>query len=112
MMKIPELSDMDVMCGDIKHMPKFETLPDKFQDFCNNLYCDAVANWSYSGGNMFLTGVAISGDIFTAKDGVDSTKALRAIKAVLGSWEPKHEHKLAACGFMLSEWFDAEFKKS
>lgn len=47
-------------------------------------------------------------DLLTAKPGVDAHKALRAIKAVLGSYEPKHEHKEAACAFMLSEWFDKE----
>jgi len=42
----------------------------------------------------------------TPKDGVDVKKAMRALKAALGSFEPKHEHKMAAVGYMLSQWFD------
>ena len=40
------------------------------------------------------------------KEGVDTKKALRHVKAVLGSWEPKHEHKEAGVAFLLNEWFD------
>lgn len=42
----------------------------------------------------------------TARPGVDRDKALVAIKAALGSFEPKHEHKEAGCAFLLHEWFE------
>lgn len=39
------------------------------------------------------------------RDGVDAGKAIRAIKAALGSFGLKHEHKVAAVAYMLDEWF-------
>ena len=40
------------------------------------------------------------------KEGIDLTTAMRHIKAVLGSYEPKHEHKEAAVAYLMSRWFD------
>lgn len=41
-----------------------------------------------------------------AKAGVDGAAAVRFIQALLRSYEPKHERKMATVGFLLSEWFD------
>jgi hypothetical protein len=106
MMEIPELTAADVAFGGIKHMPKYDTLPADFKRHNGNDYCKAVSSWFFSGAKASPNGLTIEGQTFTAKPGVDATKALRAIKAVLGSFEPKHEHKEAACAFMLSEWFE------
>lgn len=38
--------------------------------------------------------------------GVDRYKALRHIHYILGSWEPKHEHKEAGAAFLFNEWFE------
>lgn len=40
------------------------------------------------------------------KKGVDPQAAFRQIRAVMGSFEPKHEHKVGACCYMFSLWFD------
>lgn len=112
MLKIPELTSMDVAMGNIKHMPKFTSLPDEFRKYNSNPYCNAVSSWFFGGGTGNGKAFATNdGDKFKPKDGVNGHQALMAIRAVLGSFEPKHEHKIAACGYMLSEWFDAEFKK-
>jgi hypothetical protein len=42
---------------------------------------------------------------FYPREGVDPEKAFRAIKATLGSFAPKHQHKEAAVAYMLSCWF-------
>jgi hypothetical protein len=106
MLAIPELTAADVAFGGIKHMPKYETLPADFKRHNGNDYVKAVSAWFFDGAKPLPNGIAIDGKMFTAKAGVDPVKALRAIRAVLGSFEPKHEHKEAACAFMLSEWFD------
>lgn len=98
MLQIPELNDADIALGSIKHMPKYETVPAEFKN-SGNPYVRFISNW-------FFRGVDITH--LTPQDGVDKTKALRAIKAVIGSFAPKHEHKMAACAYMLSEWFDLE----
>jgi hypothetical protein len=109
MLAIPELSAADVAFGNIKHMPKYDSIPDEFKRH-SNPYVQAVSSWFFSGAQGRTNGVVIDGVVFKAKLGVDATQALAAIKAVLGSFEPKHEHKEAACAFMLSEWFDIEPK--
>lgn len=111
MLPIPDTTRIDVAFGDIKHMPKYDTLPEEFRRE-RGPYCSAVQSWFFIGAKAHPGGIEIDGKKFTAKPGVPAGKALAAIKAVLGSFEPKHEHKIAACGFMLSEWFDIEEAKA
>lgn len=64
---------------------------------------------SYKGGSgiaarWFYTGLPV-GTEFTPRDGVDVTQAMAQLKCILGSFEPKHEHKIAAVNFLLNEWF-------
>lgn len=106
MLQVPEVDRVSVAFGDPKHMPKYDSLPEQFKDWRHNHYCEAVSSWFYSGAKAHENGIAIKDHAYIAKPGVEARKALAAIKAVLGSWEPKHEHKIAACGYMLSEWFD------
>lgn len=106
MLAIPEMNRADIAFGNVKHMPKYEKLPEEFQDWHYNPHCKAVSKWFYSGAKPFTGGIQLGDDTYMAKPGVDAGKALAAIRAVLGSFEPKHEHKIAACGYMLSEWFE------
>jgi hypothetical protein len=107
MLAIPDITGVDVAFGNIKHMPKYETVPEEFKNlFSSNEYCRAVSKWFFEGAKAAPNGIQVGSSIFSAKRGVDKSKALAAIRAVLGSFEPKHEHKHAACAFMLSEWFD------
>lgn len=112
MLPIPAVDRVDVTFGNIKHMPKYEAIPDEFKRHNGNAYCKAVSSWFFSGAKGAPGGIEIDGVTFKAKDGVDAPKALAAIRAVLGSFEPKHEHKEAACAYMLSEWFDIEKAKA
>lgn len=105
MLVIPELTGADVAFGGIKHMPRYSDVPDNFKNSYDP-YCKAVSSWFFRGAKGAPNGIIIDGVTFTAKPGVDAGKALRAIRAVLCSFEPKHEHKEAACAYMLSEWFN------
>lgn len=111
MLTIPDLTAADVAFGGIKHMPRYSDVPENFKKSYDP-FCKAISSWFFSGAKGIPNGLAIDGVEFTAKPGVDSGKALRAIKAVLGSFEPKHEHKEAACAYMLSEWFDMAKQKA
>ena len=102
---IPELDGPSVVFGDIKHMPKYETVPAEFKN-SRNVYVQAVSMWFFKGARFEHNVLTVDGVEFHPRPDVDAKKALRAIKAVLGSFEPKHEHKEAACAFMLSEWFE------
>lgn len=114
MLQIPELTNLDTAFGNIKHMPKREDLPEDFQRNWHsdrNPYCHAISMWFYKGCKFEDGKLIVDGVTFKAKEGVDAKKALAAIKACLGSFEPSHEHKIGGCGFMLSEWFEIENKE-
>lgn len=112
MLKVPEgLTRADIAFGNIDHMPKYSTLPEEFQRE-RSPFCNAVQSWFFRGAKGSPAGIEIDGVTYTAKPGVDAAQALAAIKSVLSSFEPKHEHKIAACGYMLSEWFDRKEAKA
>ena len=106
---IPEVDRASMVFGDIRHMPKYSEVPDEFKRR-HNPYARAVSSWFFSGVSMTGASIIAGGVKFTAKEGVNANKALAAIAAVMRSFEPKHEHKEAACAYMLSEWFVMEPK--
>ena len=108
MLAVPKIDTPEMVFGSIKHMPKYKDLPEEFQDWHYHPFCRAASHWFMKGGEPLKNGMVINGDRFTAKEGVDAADALRAIKTIMSSWEPKHEHKIAACGFLLHEWFNKE----
>jgi len=102
MLEIPEISDIDAAFPVKVPLPKWEDLPKEFRrDWHNgrNKFTEIASTIFYKGGRLSDFGL-------TPKDGVDILKAQRAIMACLRSFEPKHEHKIAGVGYMLSEWFD------
>ena len=102
MIPVPDLNDPEVVFGSIKHLPPWSDLPEEFRNrwMGGNPYCDFISQWFYSGlGKDDLARLS-------PRDGVDRNKALRAIKAIIGSFEPKHEHKTAGAGYLLSQWFE------
>lgn len=90
-----------VRLGDI--IPPRDSIPQEF-DFStlvnarSNPYYNFVSKWFYEG---------IEQDkIPEAKPGIDRKKALRHIHTILGSFEPKHEHKFEAVSYLASLWFE------
>ena len=79
-------------------MPEYKDLPPEFTDRRHPM-SDVVSRWFFRG--------LPKGTEFKPKEGIDKDAALRHIKYVLGSWEPKHEHKEAGVAFLLNEWFEA-----
>lgn len=102
-MKPQVISDVELAFpAKVKHlMPDMKDIPEEFKQFCgrgtkwNQLFSD----WFYSG---------LSKLDLVPKDGIDKNLALRHIRAVMGSFEPKHEHKEAAVAYLLSLWFTDE----
>jgi len=39
------------------------------------------------------------------REGVDAQAAFRHIRAIMGSFQPKHEYKEAACRYLFDHWF-------
>ena len=67
----------------------------------SNAWVKTVSRWFFKGATVAEV------DALTPKAGVDKTAALRHLRAVLGSWEPKHEHKESGCAYLASLWFEA-----
>ena len=92
-----------VLGGDVTHlMPEYKNIPDEFKRYKGNIFVDFVSNWFFKGISKENLGRLIP------KENIDTNMALRHIKAVLGSWSPKHEHKIAGCAYLLSEFFTLE----
>lgn len=99
MYKIPELTNMNVACSNIAFAPKMSDVPDEFHDFFYNKHCKIAAKLFFSGGRLEDHGLA-------PREGVDTGKAVRALGALLGSFEPKHEHKMSMAGYLIDQWFE------
>lgn len=78
-------------------MPPYDAIPDEFRGWRGTKWNDLFSDWFYTG----LTELDLK-----PKPGIDKEQALRHIKTVMGSWEPKHEHKEAAVAYLLSLWFE------
>lgn len=94
-MKPIEVSQIELACGgDMrKLMPSAEILS------------HPPRGW---GGNLFSKLFFDGGDVshLRAKEGIDGAMALRHIRAIMGSYDPQHEHKAAACAYLFELWFE------
>ncbi len=83
-------------------MPDMADIPEDINTG-RSKWCRVTSDWFFCG----LRDVK-----WTPKKGIDQTKALRHIGAILGSYEPKHEDKEAVVAYLLSQWFeDVSYKK-
>ena len=97
-MKPADVNDLDMTFGHIKGlMPTREQMREQ-PPWARDLF----AAWFYSGLESLK---------LTPKEGIDKAKAIRHIRTIMGSFEPKHEDKEAAVAYLLGEWFEpAEWK--
>ena len=101
MFPIKEVSALDMAFGGAggklaELLPAYKDLPEEFTRH-EGKWHKVMSDWFYRG---------LKNAKWMPKPGVDTKKALAHIKTVLGSFEPKHEHKEAGVAFLLSEWFD------
>lgn len=103
MLRIPEVSDVEIAFpATPPGLPAWNDLPKDFRENWHqntHRWCRIPSKWFFKGGSLDEFGLQ-------PKEGVDAEKAMRAIRACLGSFQPSHEHKIAGVAFMLSEWFD------
>lgn len=95
-----EITGIDLAFGtmEMELLPKWTDIPESFRDMNDeSKYSKLVSDWFF-GGLESLSGVP--------KEGIDPQLAFKNIKAILRSFDPKHEHKQAGCAFLLSEWFE------
>jgi len=98
MYKIQDVSSMDLAfgCNALNLMPSYEAIPDEFK-YGNTKWNKLFSDWFYFGIVNLHT---------TPKEDVNSSKALRHIETIMGSFEPQHEHKEAGVAYLFNEWFE------
>jgi len=99
MITVPDMKAVDLAFGNIDHLPAKEAIPEQFWRG-NTKWNNLTSQWFFKGLDKPTV------DKLIPKPNVDKQKALRAIQAILASWQPKHEHKEAGVAFLFSEWFE------
>ncbi|RTL03537.1 hypothetical protein EKK58_12780 [Candidatus Dependentiae bacterium] len=107
MIPVPQIKAIDLAFGNIDHLPDMKDIPEEFNDRFDNIHCRVVSAWFFNG---YSKAEAIAK--ITPKEGVDKVEAQRALATILRSYAPQHEHKIAGCGYLLSQWFNVEAKES
>lgn len=95
--KIPEQSGLTAAFGaDLNAYPPLDDMPDEYQR--NRAEgCEIASSLFYKGGKMSDFGRAL-------KKGVDNEKFLLTLRALLSSYSPKHEQKIATVGLLIDTY--------
>ena len=93
-----EVSTADLTFGGSmkRLLPGWDDIPDEFK------FGKTVENEFFS--DLFFSGV--KNQEFTPREGINTSKALKHVMAIARSFEPAHEHKEAACAYLLNKWFE------
>jgi hypothetical protein len=75
-------------------LPPMDEIPEEFHSG-NHPWCRFVSKLFFSGGHLPVS-----------REDVDRANAARHLKCVLGSFEPKHEHKEAGAAYLMSLWYE------
>ena len=83
-----------------EYLPKMEDIPKEFHipSFENK--------WMRLFSMLFYGDKKLDDMWIIQKEGIDPTKAGRHIMCIMKSYQPKHEHKIAGCTYLMSEWFE------
>ena len=84
-----------------------EIMPDYYNDIPKEFY-DMYNPWCRWQSDWFFNG--ISKDTVKVKDGINADHAWRHLYRIQSSFQPKHEHKMAAVAYLASLWFDLATK--
>jgi hypothetical protein len=102
---VQEVTGLDLAFGgDMKKLlPAYNDIPEEFRRG-RTKWNKVVSDWFFFG---------LKNANWVPKDGVDQNKALSHVKAIMGSWDPSHEHKEAGCAYLLSEFFnDVKYERA
>lgn len=94
-----EVSDLDIVFpAHVAHlMPPLEDIGK-----IESRWMEFVEKWFYEGiPNAELACVEV-------REGIDPKKAFRHLGAIMGSFEPEHDHKFKAVAWLLQAWFEFE----
>lgn len=97
---VPDFKDVDVAFGarEGAYLTR-EELGDWYSMNLRTPYHEAVSGLFFKGGKLADYGLTIKKDL-------DAAKVMGAIRALLGSWAPKHEIKHCTVAVALANWCD------
>lgn len=79
-----------------KLLPEWNAIPAEFRER-RSPWC-RIAGDAFAGVNSKIE--------IALRSGIDRSLATRHLRACMGSFEPKHEHKIAGVAYLLSLWFE------
>ena len=88
-----------------QYMPEYLEIPSEYRNL-NNLNRSnlGVSKWLRFQSDWFSKGL---GSISVApKNGINAEMAIKHLAIIQQSYEPKHEHKMAAVAYLASLWFE------
>lgn len=97
------ITQLDIAFGPkniAEFLPAMGSIPKEFFEN-SNPWNQWVSKWFFNGLKEYVVAV----------EGVNFKDAHAHIKVILGSFEPKHEHKIAGCAYLASMWFVQETVK-
>jgi hypothetical protein len=74
-------------------LPPMSEIPSEFKNYYND-WCGVVSKLFFEGG-----------ELPKVKDGIDAAAANGHLQAVLGSFEPQHQHKTYGAAYLISLWY-------
>jgi hypothetical protein len=94
---VPEITDAEMVFGarDQRYLSR-AAIPDDFYE--------GHAHWCQVASALFFDGGALSDHGLKFKEDIDRQKAMRALRALLSSFAPKHEVKIGTVGVALANW--------
>ncbi|MCA1064358.1 hypothetical protein QTG56_22320 (plasmid) [Rossellomorea sp. AcN35-11] len=105
MLKPIYVNDVEIAFGGnmVKLLPTMEEIPSEYKN--------GSSKWNKVVGDWFFCG--LKNCKWEAREGVETKDALNHIKAIMSSFDPKHEHKEAGCAYLLSCFFhDVSYEKA
>jgi hypothetical protein len=96
--RIPEVGDLECAFPSryLELLPKWEDLSND-EKSGRGPFCDALQHLFFEGGRLSDFGIV-------PKPGHDIAKIMRYVRATLGDFGPKHEHKIGGIAHMLNKW--------
>lgn len=95
--QLPIFGGLDMAFGArLKDYPPYAEIPEQFKRH-GAPECKAVSALFFRGGTLADHGRKL-------KPGVDKAAFFSSLRAMLSSFEPKHEHKEAACAWLMAEY--------
>jgi hypothetical protein len=91
---LASITDFESFHGTDRLLPPVADIPKAFREYLTNPYARVAAD-------IFRGSETLEYEIHL-KEGFDLLAVNRCIQAHLRSWAPKHQHKLAGVGFMIS----------